>query len=64
MEEEAKKCAKCGKELCDDCTCEDNNTICKDCCGDGEKDDTEPEGCTGSCGHCQLHDEEADEDKE
>lgn len=29
--EEAKKCAKCGKELCDECVSADDATLCKEC---------------------------------
>lgn len=46
MTEETKKCAKCGKELCDECVCEDDATMCKDCCGDGDSAKGE------DCEHC------------
>lgn len=49
--EEGKKCAKCGNDLCDECTCENDDTVCKDCC---EPKDTEEDcaGCehSGCCG--------------
>jgi hypothetical protein len=57
--EEGKKCDKCGKDLCADCTCEENDTICKDCCNEEEvAENEEPEDCSGCCASCHAHDKE------
>lgn len=62
--EETKKCAKCGKELCADCTCENDETVCKDCCGDeGEKED-KTEGCASCAAASSCCGEAKEEDKE
>lgn len=46
-----KKCASCGKELCDECTCTCNTELCKDDCECNED-------C--NCG-CKKENEEAEE---
>lgn len=58
MAEEVKKCAKCGKELCDECTCGCEATVCCACCACDE-------GCTCGCKDkkdCCSKDKEATEE--
>jgi hypothetical protein len=49
--EETKTCSKCGKELCDDCISDMDDSTCKECAGEGmEKEDKE------DCSTCASHD--------
>ena len=61
---EEKKCIKCGKELCEDCTREDNKNLCEDCCDCSDEEETEEteSGCAGchGCDHIKNDEEEVE----